>query len=267
VTDIPGQIITRAVRALLGASRFAEADDLLRAAGAADHPDLALVRAEAELARDWHHGRVTDVEVLRAAAAIVARSDDVRSTWTMEFLFVRRDYTERFLTRPDRDGTGSLVQRAAALRDTAPDEPCRGWAEFYLGLIADNVADRRGDAPAHYLRSLEAAERHHDDLLIFESLRHLGDHAHDDADPALARRHWERATRHAARAGHVAGTLAQQLLLAVLARDRGDETAALLLAGEVNRWADAIRASRTESLSRAFLAGQDPTRPPAPAGR
>lgn len=263
MTTIPCEVVASTVRALLRAARFSEADDLLRSVGAADEPVLALVRVEAALARDWHHGDVTAVEVLRAAEPVVARSNDGVASWALELSFVRRDYAERFLSGAGAGEHGALTRRATMLRDTAPDEICRGWAEFYLGLIADNLTGRRETAPANYHRALSAARRHGDDVLIFETLRHLGDHAHDDADPVLAQQHWERSARHAARAGYVAGTLAQQLLLAVLARDRGDESAALLLAGEVNRWAGAIRAGRTQTLSRAFLAGQDPTRPPS----
>jgi tetratricopeptide (TPR) repeat protein len=243
-------------RALLSAARFAEAGELLDAAGAADHPALGIARVEAALARDWHHGAEPDVEALRAARPIVA--DDARASWTLNYLSVRRDYAAQ-LTRPDPPTHPGLTQRATALRDAAPDDLSRGWAEFYIGLIADNVTDQRDTAPPHYRHALAAAERQHDDLLIFETLRHLGDHAHDDGDATLARQQWERATRHAARAGTVTGTLAQQLLLAVLARDRGDEAGAALLAAEVLRWAEAIEATRIRTHARAFLAGQDPT--------
>jgi tetratricopeptide (TPR) repeat protein len=162
------------------------------------------------------------------------------------------------LVEPDPAGHARLGERAVAVRDSAPDDVSRGWAEFYLGLIADNVTGRRAAAPAHYQRALAVAEQ--DDLLMFEALRHLGDHDRDDGDVALARERWERSTWHAARAGSVTGTLAQQLLLAVLARDRGDAAGAALLAGEVHRWADAVGASRLGAHAAAFLAGDDPTR-------
>jgi len=56
--------------------------------------------------------------------------------------------------------------------------------------------------------------------------------------------------------------LAQQLLLAVLARDAGDEGGAVLLAAETRRWAVAIGATRLALQADSFIAGVDPTRAP-----
>jgi hypothetical protein len=56
--------------------------------------------------------------------------------------------------------------------------------------------------------------------------------------------------------------LAQQLLLAVLAREAGDEAGARLLAGEIVRWAAAAGAVRIQAQAAAFLDGADPTAPP-----
>jgi len=254
--------VLAAVRALLRAARFTEACDLL--AGNHD-PAFALARVEAALARDWHHGAITPVAVLRAAEPAVARSGDVRAIWTLDYLTVRRDYAAQFV-EPDPGTHGRLVRRATAVRDNAPDELCWGWAEFYLGLIADNVTGERDTAPTHYHRAVTVAEQHDDDLLLFETQRHLGDHAHDDGNAELARQLWESSTRHAARAGTTTGTLAQHLLLAVLARDRGDEAGAALLAGEIARWTGAIGATRMHARTSAFLAGEDITQPPDDRG-
>ncbi|HEU5474255.1 MAG TPA: hypothetical protein VFV67_26710 [Actinophytocola sp.] len=267
MNTIPGDVIASAVRALLAAARFAEATALLDAAGAAEHPALVLARIEVTLARDWHHGEVSAAEPLHAARAVIERAGDAEAAWMLDFLSLKRDYNERLLSPSDDRTQEELVGLAGTLRDTAPDPRCRGWAEFYLGVIADNFTGRRDTAPAHYRHALAAAARHGDDLLVFETLRHLGDHAHDDGDQMLAREQWERSARHAARAGYVAGALSQQLLLAVLARDRGDEPGAVFLAGEVARWTGAIGARRTEALATGFLAGVDPTRPPFDSGR
>ena len=75
---------------------------------------------------------------------------------------------------------------------------------------------------------------------------------------------WHDSTEAAARAGHVLGVLAQQLLLAVLARDAEDESGARALATEVLRWADEVGAERLVGQTRGFLAGVDPTRAPEP---
>lgn len=65
-----------------------------------------------------------------------------------------------------------------------------------------------------------------------------------------------------AHAGAVPGTLSRQMLLAVLARDAGDEAGASALAREVARWAAALGTVRVEAQAAGFLAGADPTAPP-----
>jgi hypothetical protein len=55
------------------------------------------------------------------------------------------------------------------------------------------------------------------------------------------------------------------LLLAVLARDAGDEPGAVALAREVARWAGALGAARLEGQATRFLADADPTAPPSDA--
>ncbi|MET7619753.1 hypothetical protein [Streptomyces sp. NPDC005408] len=154
-----------------------------------------------------------------------------------------------------------LRRRAEDLREQALDEISRGWAEMYLGLIADNLFAERDAAPDHYRPALRAGEAG-DDLLAREALRHLGDHDHDHGDHERARERWERATALGARAGAVPGTLSQQLLLAVLARGTGDEAGAAALAQEIVRWAAALGAVHLEAQATAFLAGADPTEPP-----
>jgi hypothetical protein len=49
----------------------------------------------------------------------------------------------------------------------------------------------------------------------------------------MALERWGRATALGARAGAVPGTLSQQILLAVLARETGDEAGAAMLAREI----------------------------------
>lgn len=161
----------------------------------------------------------------------------------------------------DPAALASLRGFALSLRDGAPDTARRGWAEMYLGLIADNLFAERGCAPSHYEAALRAGESG-DDLLSREALRHLGDHDHDAGDHVRALERWTRATELGARAGTVPGTLSQQLLLAVLARDAGDEPGAAALAREIARWARAAGAATVEAQAEAFLAGTDPTAPP-----
>jgi hypothetical protein len=194
--------------------------------------------------------------------------------WDVAMLRLRTSYADQ-LHREDgslwfgpegRDPVAQVALRdeASRLRDTAPDELRRGWAEMCLGWISDNIDGDRDAAPAHYERGLTAGRAADDSLLVFEAQRHLGDHDHDNADHASARMRWEESTSEAARTGHVAGVLAQQLLLAVLARDQGDEAGARMLAIEVRRWADAVGAVQIARQSADLLAGGDPTRAPEP---
>ncbi|MFI5706871.1 hypothetical protein [Kribbella sp. NPDC051620] len=144
-----------------------------------------------------------------------------------------------------RDGLGAglgagqgadLAERANQLAKTAPDDSRSGHAHFYAGVIADNLLEQPEAAFAAYTTALDLGERSGDDLLISLALRHLGDHAHTSGDLALARVHWERSTELRQKVGHLLGALAQQVLLAVLARDEGNVTASKALATEVNRW-------------------------------
>jgi hypothetical protein len=87
-----------------------------------------------------------------------------------------------------------------------------------------------------------------DDLLAREALRHLGDHDRDRGDLATARARWERATFLGARAGLVAGTLSQQLLLATLPGAQDTHR----LATEIARWSCAIGAPGLRSQAEAL---------------
>ncbi|GAA0519655.1 hypothetical protein Ade02nite_80820 [Paractinoplanes deccanensis] len=155
---------------------------------------------------------------------------------------------------PDAQGAEALRDRAAKLAVSAEDETRRGWAEMYRGLIADNLLGAREAAPRHY-EAAHAAGEAGDDLLLWEALRHLGDHDRDNGDLASARDRWQRAAAIGARAGLVPRTLSQQMLLAVLARDEGDEAGAARLAAEIARWTQAIGAHRLHTQATSFLAG------------
>ncbi|WP_406364775.1 hypothetical protein [Streptomyces sp. NBC_00645] len=271
-----------AVRELRISGRWTRAADLLDAADASDARDrarLAVAAAEVALERDWFGGTSLAGARLDAAERACGEGKEARpqGDWELDFLRLRHGYLGlvrvdgRFRPGPDgKDPAALTALRTSAenLRGRAPDAVRRGWAEMYLGLVADNLLAERDLAPAHYEAALRAGESG-DDLLSREALRHLGDHDHDSGDHPRALERWRRATELGARAGTVPGTLSQQLLLAVLARDTGDEAGAAALAREVARWAGAIGAVTTEAQANAFLAGADPTAPPSPgaAGR
>ena len=270
---IPVEELIAAAHELSVTGRWERASHLLDVC-AADEPDararIARAAAQVALEQDWFAG--TDTATVRIEAAEKAFPG---GDWDVDFARLRNTYRRllvvdgRLRLGPDGkdpEALTSLLREAEALRDDAPDEGRRGWAEMYLGLITDNhFADLAG-APPHYASALRAAESVDDPLLAREALRHLGDHDHDAGDHDLALERWRRATTLGATAGTVPGTLSQQLLLAVLARDSGDEAGARALATEVARWAEAIGAPRLAAQARDFLTGVDPTQPPQQSG-
>jgi len=260
---VPVDEVVAAARELARAGRWQRASALLDAAATAEpHGRAALALAEAEIAleHDWFCG--TDTALAEPTAPV--------GVWDLDFVRLRHSYfrlllgDDTFRFGPAGKDLAELaeVRRSAQeLCERADDDVRRGWARMYLGLIVDNLFAERDAAPAHYELALSAGESG-DNLLAREALRHLGDHDHDDLDHARARERWTRATALGARAGNVPGTLSQQLLLAVLARDHGDEAGATALATEVARWAAAIGAVRIEAQATGFLAGVDPTAGP-----
>ncbi|WP_217571328.1 hypothetical protein [Streptomyces sp. GbtcB7] len=307
-TAVPLDELIAAARELRIGGRWERATRLLdstEATGPRSRARLALAAAEVALESDWFGGTALAEPRLAAAEEFVEvliasldgkPADEAHSDirWDLDFLRLRHDYLGQvrvdgaFRFGPDGkdpDAPAALRTHAERLRGQAPDDVRRGWAEMYLGLVADNLFAERDIAPGHYEAALRAGEAGAaggtgeagatgeaggsracgDDLLVREALRHLGDHDHDHGDHARARERWSRATELGARAGTVPGTLSQQLLLAVLARDAGDEAGAVPLVREIARWAGAIGAVTTEAQARGFLAGVDPTAPPAPA--
>ncbi|MFK4101888.1 hypothetical protein ACI2L1_17785 [Streptomyces sp. NPDC019531] len=262
-----------AARELSLAGRWDRALRLLDATTCAtpgDRARLALAAAEVALQSDWFGGTE-----LTADRAEYAGKQSPGTDWDLAFVRLRHEYlrllrsagTLRFGPRgKDPEALAGIRRSAHRLHDDASDEVRRGWASMYLGLIADNLFAERTVAPAHYEAALRAGESGGDDLLVREALRHLGDHDHDDGDHDRALERWRRATFLGARAGMVPGVLTQQLLLAVLARDTGDEAGASALAGEIARWAEAIGAEPVHAQATGFLTGTDPTAGPQDSG-
>ncbi|MEU0037564.1 hypothetical protein [Streptomyces sp. NPDC006333] len=290
-----------AARELRIAGRWERATALLDRAEVTDaraRVRLAVAAAEVALESDWFGGTALAAARLAAAERVfedttrdaaegvagtsvaeptedIAGASHLDSRWDLDFLRLRHGYRQQlyvdgvFRLGPDGKDPAVLTSLrgfAVGLRDRAPDSVRRGWAEMYLGLIADNLFAERDFAPSHYEAALRAGE-FGDDLLSREALRHLGDHDHDTGDPVRARERWTRATELGARAGTVPGTLSQQLLLAVLARDAGDDAGAAALAREVARWARAVGAVSVAAQAEAFLDGADPTAPPTAGER
>jgi hypothetical protein len=234
----------------------------LTAADVADRAELGPGLGSASSRFDELDKLLSEVEVER----------EVR--WDAEWLHLRRAYSlairnpdGSFRLGPagrDPQEASALVAEAGRLHAAAPDAVRRGWVAVCQGWIADNVLADRDAAPARYAEGLEAGRSGGDQMLVYEAQRHLGDHAHDDGNLVDSRERWGESAAAGAKAGHIGGTLAQVLLLAVLLRDEGEEAAARAVADVVDRWASAAGARGVAYQSEQFLQGVDPTRAPKP---
>jgi tetratricopeptide (TPR) repeat protein len=255
MAEIAAGPLAAAARALAVAGRWAQAASLLAlAAGASDAERAVLAVAEAEVAVDqdfWCRTNRGSSALPRATAAVASAPPDALSlAFDVQFLQLRHDYAEELfgLDGLPRFGPAGreaavideLAARADRLRAAAPDRGRGAAAMFYAGLIEDNL---RGDAAAArpvFAAALAAAEQAGDDLTESEALRHLGYHLGEEGELEQARQMWERSTELRQRAGAVPYVLSQQLLLAGLARDTGDQDGARAVAGQVRRWAQAL---------------------------
>lgn len=262
MVDVPVSALRSAAVRLAAAARFDDATALLDVAEPAPDEEVVLLLARAEVVnrRDRARGvRSGPDHPLVAGPRVEAGPLDA---WDLAMLDLRRAYADALVESPDRAVVTALETGAARLLDSAQDASRRGWALMCRGWLGENLRGDRTDAPAHYAGALTEARAAGDAELVYEALRHLGDLAHDAGDHAGAQAAWEESAEAAARAGYLPGVLAQQLLLAVLARDRGHEAAAVALATEVGRWAGATGVRRVAAQAEAFLAGVDPTAPP-----
>jgi tetratricopeptide (TPR) repeat protein len=271
---VPIPLLVTAAGALSRAARWDDASALVDAAepgSDAGRSALAIAAAHIALERDYVTGSSLADGRIEQARQLVGETPEAAVQWAVAYLQLRASY-HKAIRNPDgtarlgaegRDAAerDTLREQARRARESAPNPTARGWAEMCLGWIADNLYGEREVAPSHYTAALQAGEATGDELLIREALRHLGDHDHDRGDYPAALERWQRATAAGARAGTVPGTLSQQILLAVLARDAGDEAGARLLATEIARWAEAIGALGILGQATAFLHGVDPTAP------
>ena len=247
-------VLVESSATLMRAGRWDDATHLLHAVepeGAEER--LILAAAEAEVAVDQDFAQRTDnagaaLEIVEEALSEVP---DPVLGWDLRMLRLRKDYFVALFAGDrgpepepapapapaDNPAAKELSERAELLRRDAPDEARAGASAFYAGLIADNLRGLTPTAFDYYTEALEIGERVRDDLLASLALRHLGAHAHTAGDLKLARTQWERSTELRQKVGHLLGVLAQQTLLAVLARDEGNQAATAAIATEVNRWA------------------------------
>lgn len=267
MTTVDTAALLAAAEGLSRAARYDLAATLLDSAETS--PAVAVARAEVAVAADWAVGADTAHPYVEAAEQALSSGAEPALRWDLDFARFRQNYGSQLVdgnfgpAGRDPETVAALRTQAEQVHTSAPDLRRRGWAAHYLGLVADNIFGERDVAPKHYAEALAAYESTGDDLLGFEALRHLGDHSHDDGDPGLARDQWQRSAELAAKAGAVRSTLAQQILIAVLARDAGDEAGATALATEIARWALAAGMTRLHAQALTFLDGTDITAPPA----
>ncbi len=247
--------VIEAGTALMRAGRWTTATSLLQAITPSTPLERLVVAALlAEVAVDQDFGQQTDHagQALAVLAEALSDAPDPVVSWDLDFLRLRKDYGTA-LFAGDRGSGTVLAKRTDRLRETAPYESRAGHAAFYAGVIADNLLEQPQAAFAAYTSALELGERSGDDLLTSLALRHLGDHAHTAGDLALARVHWERSTELRQKVGHLLGALAQQTLLAVLAKDEGNPAASIAIAKEVNRWSHQANIPFLQTQSAALL--------------
>jgi hypothetical protein len=282
--------ITAAARVLARAGDWNAADRLLDAAragdgrgaagadagadagaGAAGVPDgsapgsvlaLALAAAECAVDRDFVTGTRLAPQAIAEAEVAAAQAAGPTERWDLDFLRLRQEYGSELFSADGQPAFGpggrdparvaQLAERALGLLQTAPDEGRAGWAGFYRGLVADNLAGDQATAQVLFTRALDSAEQAEDAYLESEALRHLGGHDEEAGDLRRARSRWERSAELWAGAGYVPGVLAQQQLLAELAAREGGAAAASVLAGEVSRWAGALGLGRLQRQAEGF---------------
>jgi hypothetical protein len=255
-------VLLAAARALGQAGQWDLADSLL-AACPGDDPRVLLARADHAVWREFWQDHLAD-DALAAVAAAQEHGGWADSIWHLNLLTLRRDYLAAVAPADGDIRVGAdqhsaplradLTDRAAGLYRTAPGATAQGWAAFWRGAIADNVAGDAAMARACYHEAHAAGAGGIEDELAAEALRHLGSHARREGDHAEARRLWERATALRQRAGAVPGVLSQQLVLARNAADTGDRARAAAIAVEVSRWADSLGLARLAAQARCFQA-------------
>jgi hypothetical protein len=236
--------VVAAALALMSAGQFDLGANLLATEPGAD-PAILLARAELELERDfWLRTNGSD-PALAAAAEAAERSGDPALRWEVGLLRLRQDYGRAFLgdggtfVHPDQHSAelkAAFTERAAAVHGAAPSPGRAGWAAFWRGLVAENIAGDGAGAEGHYAEALATAEATGDGLVASYALRHLSAYV----GPETARAYHLRSRRLRQAAGFVTGVLAEQVELAELEIQAGQGETGQLLASEVHEWASAL---------------------------
>jgi hypothetical protein len=195
-----------AARQLQRAGRW----DLALQVLAAEPPDPAAAALRADILVDRHLWRLD--RAAEAQQAVSELANDHSSSPLAAFLDAQLRYTRalfgtQFALDPDPDDPLLAEQ---AFQQAAVDEPLRGWATFWLGVLADNLHHDQASAADRYAQALQLADSDHDQLLISYVVRHQGFHLlgsnHQQAVARLRRSLYLRAALGAR--PHVAAALA-----------------------------------------------------------
>lgn len=161
-----------AARQLQRAGQWDLAVDVL----AAEPPDPTVAALRADILVDRHLWRLD--RAAEAQQAVTELADDHSSSALAAFLDAQLRYTRalfgtRFGLHPDPDDT-SLAEQA--FQQAAAAGPLRGWAMFWLGVLADNLHHDQASAAARHAQALQLADGDDDQLLISYVVRHQAFH-------------------------------------------------------------------------------------------
>jgi hypothetical protein len=98
------------------------------------------------------------------------------------FLAAQLAYIRILFGLGPRPGDEQVID--TGLRDAASDETLRGWATFWLGVVADNVRQDAGTARQRYAEALDLGRGGDDLLLESYVVRHQGGHLIESDPPA-----------------------------------------------------------------------------------
>jgi hypothetical protein len=143
---------------------------------AAEPPDPTTAALRADILVDRHWWCLD--RAAEAQQAVTELAEDHSSSALAAFLDAQLRYTRalfgaQFGLDPDPDDP-SLAEQAFRLAAAA--EPLRGWATFWLGVLADNLHHDQASAADCYARALQLADGDDDQLLISYVVRHQGFH-------------------------------------------------------------------------------------------
>jgi hypothetical protein len=128
--------------------------------------------------RAWQRPMVTELAEDQSSSALAAFLD-------AQLRYTRAMFSTQFGLHPDPDDA-SLAEQA--FQQAATAEPLRGWATFWLGVLADNLHHDQASAADRYARALQLADGDDDQLLVSYVVRHQGFHLlASDHQQAVAR--------------------------------------------------------------------------------